>query len=121
MSSKDIVYVQASDGMPLMPTSRKGKVKWLLRLKQAKVICLEPFTIRLLYDSKKYIQELPEGCIAGDVVPERPKKSSKNTDVPQWMIDKGFTDWKSWRNRNKRYSKSNPPPTQKKKKGKKKS
>ena len=52
------VFVLNKKGEPLMPTKRCGKVKWLLRKKQAKVVCAEPFTIRLLYDTTEYLQEL---------------------------------------------------------------
>lgn len=61
----DFVYVQAKDGTPLMPTRRKGKVRWLLRLKQAKVVRLCPFTIRLLYDSERYVQKVSVGVDLG--------------------------------------------------------
>lgn len=40
------VYVISKDGQPLMPTSRFGKVRRLLRDKKAKVISRCPFTIQ---------------------------------------------------------------------------
>ena len=61
----DCIYVQARDGTPLMPTFRKGKVKWLLRLGNAIIVCHNPFTIRLLYDSEKYVQKVSVGVDLG--------------------------------------------------------
>ncbi len=54
------VYVLDMDGQPLMPTSRFGKVRRLLRDKKAKVVSREPFTIKLLYE--------PETKIVKDIV-----------------------------------------------------
>ena len=56
-----MVYVIGQDGQPLMPTNRHGKVKHLLKDGQAKVIRKCPFTIKLLYDSTTYVQELTLG------------------------------------------------------------
>jgi len=42
------VYVISKDGQPLMPTSRFGKVRRLLKNKKAKVIRRCPFIIQLL-------------------------------------------------------------------------
>ena len=44
-----MVYVLDKNGKPLMPTERHGKVKWMLRRKQAKVVKRSPFTVQLLY------------------------------------------------------------------------
>ena len=54
------VYVISKDGQPLMPTSRFGKVRRLLRDKKAKVIRSCPFTIKLLYE--------PENLVVQEVV-----------------------------------------------------
>ena len=54
------VYVISKTGQPLMPTTRFGKVRRLLRDKQAKVIRSCPFTIKLLYE--------PETSIVQEVV-----------------------------------------------------
>lgn len=50
-----LVYVISEDGQPLMPTTRFGKVRRLLRDKKAKVIRRCPFTIKLLYEPKTSI------------------------------------------------------------------
>ena len=44
-----MVYIIDKEGRPLMPTERHGKVKWMLRRKQAKVVKRSPFTVQLLY------------------------------------------------------------------------
>ena len=74
------VYVISKDGQPLMPTSRFGKVRRLLRDKKAKVIRSCPFTIKLLYEPETLIvQEVILGqdtgskhvgtaCVANDKV-----------------------------------------------------
>ena len=74
------VYVISKDGQPLMPTSRFGKVRRLLRDKKAKVIRSCPFTIKLLYEPESLaIQEVVLGqdtgskyvgtaCVANDEV-----------------------------------------------------
>ena len=49
-----MVYIIDKGGRPLMPTKRYGKVKWLLRRKQAKVVKRSPFTIQLLYEPKTH-------------------------------------------------------------------
>lgn len=54
------VYVISKNGQPLMPTSRFGKVRRLLKNKKAKVVSRCPFTIKLLYE--------PEGLVVQEVV-----------------------------------------------------
>ena len=53
-----LVYVLAKDEKPLMPTTRLGKVRHLLKDGKAKVVRHCPFTIKLLYDSTEYVQKL---------------------------------------------------------------
>ena len=54
------VYVISKDGQPLMPTSRFGKVRRLLKNNKAKVVRSCPFTIKLLYE--------PESLVVQEVV-----------------------------------------------------
>ena len=54
------VYVISKDGQPLMPTSRFGKVRRLLKSNKAKVVRRCPFTIQLLYE--------PETTVVQEVV-----------------------------------------------------
>lgn len=60
-----MVYVIGQDGQPLMPTNRHGKVKYLLKDGKAKVIRKCPFTIKLLYRSTNYTQNLTLGQDTG--------------------------------------------------------
>ena len=60
-----MVYVLNMDGRPLMPTTRHGKVRWLLKNNQAKVVKKSPFTIQLLYATKEYTQPITLGIDAG--------------------------------------------------------
>lgn len=74
------VYVISKDGQPLMPTSRFGKVRRLLKNKKAKVVSRCPFTIKLLYKPESLVvQEIILGqdtgskhvgtaCVADDKV-----------------------------------------------------
>ena len=60
------VYVLNSEGQPLMPTSRRGKVRRLLKSKKAKVVRKCPFTIQLLYKIKtEYTKPITLGVDAG--------------------------------------------------------
>ena len=61
-----LVYVLDINGHPLMPTKRFGKVRRMLRDGQAKVVSREPFTIKLLYETKtNIIQDLTLGVDTG--------------------------------------------------------
>jgi len=60
-----MVYVLDINGNPLMPTTRHGKVRHLLKDGKAKVVKRTPFTIQLLYSSTTYIENLTLGVDAG--------------------------------------------------------
>lgn len=60
-----LVYVQNKDGKPLMPTSRCGKVRRLLKAGRAVVVEQVPFTIRLCYDTTNYVQPITLGVDSG--------------------------------------------------------
>ena len=61
-----VVYVLDKNGQPLMPTSRFGKVRRMLRDKKAKVVQRCPFTIMLLYEPKtKIVQDVVLGVDTG--------------------------------------------------------
>ena len=49
------VYVLDKSGQPLMPISRCGKVRRLLKSKRAKVVRRCPFTIKLLFEPKNNV------------------------------------------------------------------
>ena len=60
------VYVLDWEGKPLMPTSRGGRVRWLLKTGRAKVVRTIPFTIQLLEENRKYYtQEISLGIKPG--------------------------------------------------------
>ena len=66
MVQNTYVYVIASDGTPLMPTTRCGKVRRLLRGGLAQVVRRTPFVIQLNYEtSTKEVDELTLGVDAG--------------------------------------------------------
>lgn len=58
-----IVYVQNIDGKPLMPTTRCGHVRILLKQEKAKVVETTPFTIRLCYETPDETQPLSNGTV----------------------------------------------------------
>ena len=60
-----LVYVINKDGQPLMPTSRFGKVRRLLKNGQAKCIKRCPFVIQLMYEVENNVQEITLGVDAG--------------------------------------------------------
>ena len=60
------VYVVDKNKKPLMPTTRFGKVRRLLKEKKAKVISSKPFVIQLLYKPKTHeVQPLHGGTDPG--------------------------------------------------------
>ena len=60
-----LVYVQNKDGKPLMPTTRCGRVRRLLKAGKAVVVEQIPFTIRLCYDTTDYVQPITLGVDSG--------------------------------------------------------
>ncbi len=63
-----MVYVLDHNGNPLMPTSRHGKVRHLLKSGQAVVFKRTPFTIKLLKENTSYTQPVSLGVDAGSKV-----------------------------------------------------
>ena len=60
-----MVYVLNRYGEPLMPTTRNGRVRRLLRKGHAVVVDYRPFTIQLTYDTPNGVQEVSLGVDAG--------------------------------------------------------
>ena len=60
-----MVYVLNREGKPLMPTTRYGRVRRLLRKGHAIVVDYRPFTIQLTYDTPNGVQEVSLGVDAG--------------------------------------------------------
>lgn len=59
------VYVLNNDGKPLMPTTRCGHVRYLLKEQKARVVRTKPFTIQLLYETDDVVQPLYLGIDPG--------------------------------------------------------
>ena len=60
-----LVYVINVNEQPLMPTSRYGKIRRLLKSDKAKVIRRCPFTVQLLYETADITQPVTLGVDAG--------------------------------------------------------
>ena len=60
-----LVYVLNKKGNPLMPTSRCGHVRWLIKTGKAVVVNNNPFTIRLKYAISNCTQQLTLGIDPG--------------------------------------------------------
>ena len=60
-----MVYVLNKYGEPLMPTTRYGRVRRLLRKGIAVIVDYRPFTIQLTYDTPIGVQEVSLGVDAG--------------------------------------------------------
>lgn len=58
------VYVISNEGRPLMPCE-PAIARLLLKSKRAKVVRREPFTIKLLYETTNYVQNLTLGVDTG--------------------------------------------------------
>lgn len=63
-----MIYVLDKDNFPLMPTSRYGKVRHLLKDKKATIVKRNPFTIKLLYESKGFTQPITLGVDSGSKI-----------------------------------------------------
>lgn len=50
-----MVIVLSKNGQALAPSRRYGKIRHLLRDGLAKVVCHEPFTVQLTYDTTEEI------------------------------------------------------------------
>lgn len=59
------VYVLNKDGKPLMPTTRCGHIRHLLKEKKARVVRTNPFTIKLVYKTDDVVQPLYLGIDPG--------------------------------------------------------
>ena len=60
-----VVYVLSKNRQSLMPIRRCGKVRRLLNSGKAKVVRKEPFTIKLLFDTKENVSDLILGVDTG--------------------------------------------------------
>jgi len=65
-----MVYVIDSQGNPLMPTHRLGKVRRWLKQGKAIVVGHSPFTIKLLFETGNCIQSLTLGINKNEEIPD---------------------------------------------------
>ncbi|MBR0480963.1 MAG: HNH endonuclease [Firmicutes bacterium] len=109
------VFVQNKYGQPLMPTTRCGKVRRLLKAGKAKAVKRCPFTIRLLYDTGDIVQEVDLGVDAGSkVIGVSASTESKELYAAEIMLRADVTESlsvrreyrRSRRNRKTRYRKA---------------
>ena len=94
------VYVLSETGKPLMPTTRCGHVRHLLKEKKARVVAQHPFTIQLCYESENHTQPLILGMDPGrtnigiTAVTEKgdcvftAQLSTRNKDIPKLMKER---------------------------------
>ena len=75
------VYVLNKDGKPLMPTTRGGHVRHLLKEQKARIVRTKPFTIQLLYETDD-VEAMGLSVETGYYDPD--DKSS--VDVPKQLI-----------------------------------
>lgn len=92
-----VVYVLSTNGKPLMPTTRCGHVRILLKQNKARVVERNPFTIQLMYKSTEETQSLYLGIdpgrtnIGAATVRENSEcvftaqLTTRNKDVPKLM------------------------------------
>ena len=59
------VYIISKNGKSLMPTTRYGHVRHLLKEGKAEIYSRNPFTVKLLYNSKEFTQPIEIGVDAG--------------------------------------------------------
>lgn len=62
-----LIYVLDINGKPLMPTRRAGKVRRMLADGRSVIAGYTPFTIRLTYDTTRFVQPVTLGVDAGSV------------------------------------------------------
>ena len=79
-----MVHVQDINGKPLMPTTRHGKVRRLLKDKKAVVVNLCPFTIKLTYVTSDYKQEIV--ICAAIWVQDDKKRPYQPTNIPSGTV-----------------------------------
>lgn len=60
-----VVYMISKNGKPLMPTTRCGHVRWLLKNNLARVVETNPFTVQLKYMTDEKTQSLTMGIDSG--------------------------------------------------------
>lgn len=95
-----VVYILNKDGSPLMPTTRCGHIRLLLKSGKVRVVDTNPFTVQLLYDSPNVVQSLTVGIDPGRtnigvaVVTDngtnvfKGELVTRNKDIPKLMTER---------------------------------
>lgn len=95
-----VVYVLNKEGKPLMPTTRCGHVRILLKEKKARVVEIHPFTIQLNYETPDAVQPIVLGIDPGRtniglcaITEDGKEKMSvqiitRNKDIPKLMASR---------------------------------
>ena len=60
-----IVYVLNQNKEPLMPTTRCGHIRWLLKNEKAKIVSTNPFIVQLMYNTENKTQDIILGIDPG--------------------------------------------------------
>ena len=87
-------YVISKEGKPLDPTKRFGRVRWLLKRNEAKVVSRKPFTIQLLIDTTTYHKYYRLGVDSGylhvglSVVDDSSEVFSAEVDLLQGQVER---------------------------------
>ena len=110
------VYVISENNEPLMPTKRFGNVRRMLKEKRAKVVQTKPFTIKLLFETTNYTEDLVLGIDTGRTnisITVSNKNTgealysseleTRNKEVPKLMSDR--KSFRGQRRRNRRLAK----------------
>lgn len=98
-----MIYVLDKNNNPLMPTSRNGKVRHLLEDGKAIIVNRNPFTIKLLYDTTTFKQDITLGVDAGSKVVGLSATTEKNELYASEVILRGdIVDLIATRRQNRR-------------------
>ena len=98
-----MIYVLDKNNNPLMPTSRNGKVRHLLEDGKAIIANRNPFTIKLLYDTTTFKQDITLGVDAGSKVVGLSATTEKNELYASEVILRGdIVDLIATRRQNRR-------------------
>lgn len=98
-----MIYVLDKNNNPLMPTSRNGKVRHLLKDGKAIIVKRNPFTIKLMYDTTTFKQDITLGVDAGSKVVGLSATTEKNELYASEVILRGdIVDLIATRRQNRR-------------------
>lgn len=98
-----MIYVLDKNNNPLMPTSRNGKVRHLLKDGKAIIVKRNPFTIKLMYNTTTFKQDITLGVDTGSKVVGLSATTEKNELYASEVILRGdIVDLIATRRQNRR-------------------